>query len=107
VSVSYDAVRALPLRVEEVATDGHDALLVDFFDHDGLAERLSWALDHQGQLAPLRARARARIVREYALDHALDRQTQLLLDVLDGKPPEQVEGWALAAPARPAPVGVP
>ena len=54
-----------------------------------------------------RARARARIVRDYALDHALDRQTQLLLDVLEGRPAEQVEGWALAAPARPAPVGVP
>jgi glycosyltransferase involved in cell wall biosynthesis len=89
--------------VEEVATDGVEALLVDFFDHEGLADRLSWALDHQADLAPLRERARARIVRDYALDEALGRQVRLLGDVLEGRPPHEVEGWALAPPPAVSP----
>ncbi|TMH27213.1 MAG: glycosyltransferase [Betaproteobacteria bacterium] len=53
--------------VEEVMRDGENGLLVDFFSPAGIAERVDYALSHQDELAPLRARARETVAERYDL----------------------------------------
>jgi glycosyltransferase involved in cell wall biosynthesis len=65
--------------VEEVMRDGENGLLVDFFSPDAIAERIDYALTHQQELAPLRARARATVVERYDLRRVcLPAQLRLL-----------------------------
>src|SRR5438105_7854866 len=53
--------------VEEVMRDGENGLLVDFFSPAGIAERVDYAISHQDELAPLRARARETVAERYDL----------------------------------------
>lgn len=53
--------------VEEVVEDGVTGRLVDFFDTGALAETLADSLARPEAMAPLRAAARARVVRDYDL----------------------------------------
>ncbi len=65
--------------VREVITDGEHGLLVDFFDSQGLVERIEHALRDPEATAPLRERARLRVVEEYDLKGVcLPRQLALL-----------------------------
>lgn len=53
--------------VQEVITDGHDGLLVDFFDHQQLAVKIAQVLANPGQYRHLRENARQTIVESYDL----------------------------------------
>ena len=53
--------------VEEVIVDGRNGLMVDFFDHIALAERVSDVLSDRAAFAHLRAAARETIVAKYDL----------------------------------------
>ena len=65
--------------VEEVMRDGENGLLVDFFSPAAIAKRVDYALSHQDELAPLRARARETVVERYDLRRiCLPAQLRLL-----------------------------
>ncbi|MBF2079913.1 MAG: glycosyltransferase [Synechococcales cyanobacterium T60_A2020_003] len=64
--------------VREMIQDGHNGLLVDFFDTPAIAQRIVEALENQHDLQPLRDRARATIVENYALADLLPRHIALL-----------------------------
>jgi glycosyltransferase involved in cell wall biosynthesis len=53
--------------VQEVIEHGRNGLLVDFFDHQALAETLADALARQQELQPLRQAARQTVVDRYDL----------------------------------------
>jgi len=53
--------------VQEVLRDGENGLLVDFFDHEALAQRIATVLEHPADYAHLRARARQTIIERYDL----------------------------------------
>lgn len=53
--------------VREVIEHGRNGLLVDFFDHQGLADSLAEALDRRGDLQHLRVAARQTVVERYDL----------------------------------------
>ena len=53
--------------VQEVVQDGHNGLLVDFFDPHALAQKLAQVLDAPQQFAPLRQQARQTAVTRYDL----------------------------------------
>jgi glycosyltransferase involved in cell wall biosynthesis len=69
--------------VQEVIADGHNGLLVDFFDPAAIAARVIEALDQRDRLAPLRTAARETVLNEYALARCLPRQLALI-DTLAG-----------------------
>jgi glycosyltransferase involved in cell wall biosynthesis len=69
--------------VQEVIADGKNGLLVDFFDADGLASRMGYALDHAEALAPLRVAARKTIERRYERGDCLTRQMCILGKVIE------------------------
>jgi glycosyltransferase involved in cell wall biosynthesis len=66
--------------VEEVIRDGENGRLVDFFDHQALAETLAQSLQEREQLAPLRAAARKTIVENFDLQTRCLPQQLALLD---------------------------
>ncbi|MCF8177714.1 MAG: glycosyltransferase family 4 protein [Sulfuritalea sp.] len=69
--------------VEEVIRHGENGWLVDFFDHQALAEKLAEAIEQRDQLAPVRAAARKTVVDGYDLQtRCLPRQVALLQAVL-------------------------
>jgi glycosyltransferase involved in cell wall biosynthesis len=53
--------------VQEVIEHGRNGLLVDFFDHQALAETMAEALARQQELQPLRQAARQTVVERYDL----------------------------------------
>jgi len=66
--------------VQEVIDDGVDGLLVDFFDVEGLAQRVVDVLHNPRQYRHLATNARARVVKHYDLrTQCLPKQMQLLL----------------------------
>ncbi len=65
--------------VEEVIVDGHNGLLVDFFDTDALAHRIESGLDHPNHMETLRLNARKTIERHYALSRLLPDQLNWLV----------------------------
>jgi glycosyltransferase involved in cell wall biosynthesis len=67
--------------VREVIQDGKNGLLVDFFSPEQLAERISYALDNQEKLKPLREAARKSMVEHYALDKLMPMHMELIADV--------------------------
>lgn len=67
--------------VREMMQDGVNGLLVDFFDVPAIARRITEALENQTELQPLRDRARATIVEQYALADLLPRHIALLEEV--------------------------
>ena len=64
--------------VQEVMRDGENGLLVDFFSPSAVAGRISYALEHQAELKPLRVAARQTVVKGYDLKR-LCLPAQLLL----------------------------
>lgn len=74
--------------VQEVITDGHNGLLVDFFDPAAIAARVTEALQAPDRLAPLRAAARATVLRDFSLSHCLPRQLALLDTLVTNRHPE-------------------
>ena len=73
--------------VREVMEDGRNGVLVDFFDHQALAERVNEMLDHPAAFADRRALARRTIEERYALAKLLPRQLQFLADIVKyGRP---------------------
>jgi len=70
--------------VEEVIRDGENGLLVDFFDLDGLADRVIEVLANPARYGTMRARAREAVVQRYDLKtHCLPE----MLEYLTGRPP--------------------
>jgi glycosyltransferase involved in cell wall biosynthesis len=64
--------------VQEVASDGVEALLVDFRSPAALAERILEGLGRRDAGRPLRERARARVERDYSIARLLPRHVELL-----------------------------
>lgn len=65
--------------VEEVIRDGHNGVLVDFFDVNGLADRVDEALRHPDRFTAMRAAARETVVARYDLrTTCLPRQLGLI-----------------------------
>ena len=56
--------------VQEVIVDGEHGLLVDFFDSEGLADRVCYALAHPGRCNKLRAAARETAVKRFDFETA-------------------------------------
>jgi glycosyltransferase involved in cell wall biosynthesis len=69
--------------VLEVMQDGHNGLLVDFFDPDQIAKRIIEALEQPQDLQFIRENARATIVNQYALADLLPRQVALLQELAE------------------------
>jgi glycosyltransferase involved in cell wall biosynthesis len=53
--------------VEEMIADGENGLLVDFFDADGIAEKVCRVLEHPDRMQDLRHAARRTVVENYDL----------------------------------------
>lgn len=69
--------------VEEVLEHGQNGLLVDFFDYDGIADRVAEGLANPQRYLPLRANARQTIIDRYDLRrHCLPRQGKLIEKML-------------------------
>ncbi len=64
--------------VQEVITDGHNGLLVDFLNPRAIAATVTQAVANRGALTGMRARARQTILDRYALAHCLPAQLRLL-----------------------------
>ncbi|OAM51321.1 glycosyl transferase family 1 [Methylovorus sp. MM2] len=65
--------------VTEVMTDGHDGLLFDFFDVQGLVDKVGKVLKHPEDYAQIRINARKTIVEQYDLKTVcLPKQVELL-----------------------------
>ena len=67
--------------VREVVTDGENGLLVDFFDREGLAERVAECLRQPEKFEPLRVAARETILAKYTLARCLPVQIELVQSV--------------------------
>lgn len=87
--------------VREVIRDGKQGLLVDFFDVDQLAGRISEALDNRGKLQPLRDAAREVVLKNYALKDTLPKHVRLLKEVAAGNLPPILTPPKRAAGSRP------
>ena len=73
--------------VTEVIEDGVNGLLVDFFDHRAVADRVDEVLDHKDRMAAIRKKARATVVQTYELEDCLAAQLKLIADLVAGKRP--------------------
>ena len=74
--------------VAEVLREGKNGLLVDFFSHQAIADRIDEVLDHKDRLAELRKNARKTVVEKYELTHCMNKQVKLLQDLAGGKLPK-------------------
>ncbi|MEO0946529.1 MAG: glycosyltransferase family 4 protein [Pseudomonadota bacterium] len=68
--------------VQEVIEDGRNGWLVDFFDIDALARRISEALNSRRDVFALRAAARETVISRYALQTCLDQQKTLITEAV-------------------------
>lgn len=69
--------------VEEVIRDGENGLLVDFFDVEGIADRIAAALADPESMQPIREQARHTILKHYDLNRVcLPQHIQLINSVL-------------------------
>lgn len=64
--------------VEEVIQDGHNGLLVDFFDHQALATQLEQALARPDQYQRLRDQARQTVLDHYSLARLIPEHARWL-----------------------------
>ncbi len=64
--------------VEEVIRDGHNGLLVDFFDPLQIADSVDQVLNHTDRMQRLRNAARQTVVERYALEACLQQQVRLI-----------------------------
>jgi glycosyltransferase involved in cell wall biosynthesis len=93
--------------VSEVIRHGHNGLLVDFFDRQGLCDRIDAVLDHPDRMQALRDNARQTVLDRYDLRTvALPRQLALIDALINGADPHQAVRQAVppaaAARRRPA-----
>jgi len=79
--------------VREVIEHGRNGLMVDFFDVDGLVERLATVLADPSAHAGLRSAARETVLREYAVGDSLRRYRDLITEVLARPPSPQT--WSV------------
>jgi glycosyltransferase involved in cell wall biosynthesis len=93
--------------VEEVVRDGENGLLVDFYDHKAIADRVDEVLDHPDRMADLRSRARRTIVRGYSLEKCLRDQIRMVESLAEGRRPGNVAVVPASRKpgAKPAPKG--
>jgi glycosyltransferase involved in cell wall biosynthesis len=78
--------------VQELIRDGDNGLLVDFFDGQGLAERIAAVLADPAGHAPLGRAARQTVERHYDLRRVcLPQQLKLVDRMLSGQAPEPME----------------
>jgi glycosyltransferase involved in cell wall biosynthesis len=76
--------------VREVIQDGKNGLLVDFFDQQGLCDRIDQVLDHPDRMQKMRDAARASVVDGYDLRTVtLPRQLALVRAMAEGKDPKK------------------
>jgi len=73
--------------VQEVMQNGKNGLLVDFNDHEALADNVIQALEKQKEMQELRIQARQTIIQGYALKDILPLQLDLLKDLARGDIP--------------------
>ena len=74
--------------VAEVIEDGRNGLLVDFFDHEAVADKVEEALDDPGRMAEIAAAARRTVVERFDLRSVcLPAQIRLLEDLHAGRLP--------------------
>ncbi|MBF0394328.1 MAG: glycosyltransferase, partial [Alphaproteobacteria bacterium] len=89
--------------VKEVIQDGINGLLVDFFSHAQIADRVDQVLDHPDRMAELRRRARQTIVERYDLKRVcLPRHLAVVEDLVNRRTPS-IEP-VLSSPAAPLPM---
>ncbi|NKB49489.1 MAG: glycosyltransferase [Alphaproteobacteria bacterium] len=88
--------------VREVIRDGENGLLVDFYDHLAIADRVDEVLDHDDRMAEIRKRARRTIERSYSLDKCLRDQIRMVENLAEGRRPGNV---AVVPPAGQKAVG--
>jgi len=70
--------------VKEMITDGHNGLLIDFFDVDGQVTTLCHILDNKAEYQPLRDEARRAILDAYDTEDLLPRYWKLIQSVANG-----------------------
>ena len=68
--------------VEEVIRDGENGWLMDFFDREDIAGRLSEALACRAEMTDLRSAARQTVLSRYALDDCLSLQRAMIEEVI-------------------------
>ena len=76
--------------VKEVIRDGENGLLVDFYDHLAIADRIDEVLDHEDRMADIRTRARRTIVRGYGLDKCLRDQIRMVESLAESRRPGNI-----------------
>jgi glycosyltransferase involved in cell wall biosynthesis len=87
--------------VLEVLREGINALAVDFFSHEALAERINAVLEQPTEMQALRNAARATAVRHYDLRKVLlPRWDGLIGDLINGRRPAQLDDAAEVRPLR-------
>jgi glycosyltransferase involved in cell wall biosynthesis len=64
--------------VREVIVDGENGLLVDFFNPQAIANRISEVLDHPDRMAEIRKKARQTALDRYSLKDLLPQQLELI-----------------------------
>ncbi|MGB0749253.1 MAG: glycosyltransferase family 4 protein [Magnetospiraceae bacterium] len=77
--------------VEEMITDGENGLLVDFFDSQAIAARVTEVLENQEGLAPIREMARKFILDQYSLDKCLPQHHTLINNLVAGHRPKPAQ----------------
>jgi glycosyltransferase involved in cell wall biosynthesis len=70
--------------VREMITDGHNGLLVDFFDVDAQVDKLCHILDNKADYQPLRDQARQTILADYDTRNLLPKYWKLIQSVANG-----------------------
>ena len=70
--------------VQEVIKHGHNGLLIDFFDHQGLAESVAELLNNRDLAETLGRNARQTILKNYSLQQCVPRQLALMKMVACG-----------------------
>lgn len=73
--------------VMEALTDGENGLLVDFFSHTELADKVDEVLNHPERYVEIRKRARQFVEQRYALKKLLPLHMELVRDVAKGQFP--------------------
>ena len=68
--------------VEEVIRDGENGWLMDFFDREDIAGRLSEAFECRAEMTDLRSAARQTVFSRYALDDCLSLQRAMIEEVI-------------------------
>ena len=71
----------------EVIKDGVNGLLVDFFDHKQISERVCEALNNKEKYKSVREQARATVLEHYDLKKCIDLQFDLIQKMANGYKP--------------------